>query len=142
MKTLAQPASTEPTEETLRAADRMQLKAGSSGDPEAMAAIQHPDYLGNAPNNRVVDAEAVRSLMASGAIASDSFDRAIERIAITENVGVVMGRETIVATSGSISAKMFSGGPLDRRFTNIYIWSGARWRLLARHANVIHSGLA
>ncbi|CAH2407557.1 hypothetical protein MES5069_60169 [Mesorhizobium escarrei] len=50
-------------------------------------------------------------------------------------------RVTIVATSGSISAKMFSGKPLERRFTNIYIWSDARWRLLARHANVIHSGL-
>nr|WP_254021290.1 anthrone oxygenase family protein [Mesorhizobium escarrei] len=73
------------------------MKAGSSGDPDAMAAIQHPYYLGNAPNNRVVDGEAVRSLMASGAIASDSFDRTIERIAITENVGVVMGRETIEA---------------------------------------------
>jgi hypothetical protein len=137
MRTLA-----EPTEETLCAADRMQLKAGSSGDPDTMVAIQHPSYLGNAPNNRVVDAEAARSLIASGAIASDSFDRTIERIAITENVGVVMGRETIVATSGSISAKMSSEGPLDRRFTNIYIWSDARWRVLARHANVVHSSLA
>ncbi|WP_254023935.1 nuclear transport factor 2 family protein [Mesorhizobium ventifaucium] len=141
MKTLAHSASTEPTEEALRAADHMQLKAGSSGDPDAMAAIQHPNYLGNAPNNRVVDGEAVRSLMASGAIASDSLDRTIERIAITANVGVVMGRETIVATSGSISAEMFSGGPLERRFTNVYVWSDARWRLLARHANVIHSSL-
>jgi hypothetical protein len=75
--------------------------------------------------------------MRSGAIASDRSERAIERLTITGAVGVVMGNETITATPGSISGQMFASSPLIRRFTNVYVWEDARWRLLARHANVV-----
>lgn len=130
-------ADSGPTEESLRAADMAQLEAGARSDPAATEAIQHPNYLGNAPNNRVVDAATVRRLMASGQIASDAFKRQVERVAVTGDVGVVMGREEIVAAKGSISKDMFASGPLVRRFTNVYLFEGGRWRLLARHANVV-----
>lgn len=128
--------ASEPTEATLREADAVQMAAGAASDPVATEAIQHPNYLGNAPNNRIVDAAAVRQLMASGRIASQGFTRAIERVAITGDVGVVMGSEEVVAAAGSISANDFAPGLLQRRFTNVYLFADGHWRLLARHANV------
>jgi len=134
---LAAGAANASDEASLRAAAAAQLQAGSTGDVEAMAAIQHPDYLGNAPNNRVVDGATVRSMMASGAIASERFERVIERAAITGNIGVVMGRESVLPTTRSVSGQMFEANELQRRFTNIFVWQGGQWRLLARHANVV-----
>lgn len=126
-----------PDEVSLRAADAVQKEAGAKSDAEATDRLQHPNYLGNAPNNRVATAEEVRQLMASGRIASEGFDREIERVAITGNVGVVMGKEIVTPSAGSEQAKMFADSKVTRRFTNVFLWEDERWKLLARHANVV-----
>lgn len=51
-----------PSEDKLRAADLAQMEAGARSDAAATAKIQHPNYLGNALNNKVVDAATVREL--------------------------------------------------------------------------------
>ena len=99
--------------------------------------MMHANYVVNAPSSRVIPREALLSLMASGGIASERFERTIERVAITGNVGVVMGRETVTPTATSESGQLFGSRALQRRYTNVFVFEGGAWRYLARHANVV-----
>ena len=70
-------------------------------------------------------------------VAHDSFERVVERVAITGDVGIVMGRDVVVPSSTSIERgwRRKDGKPVERRFTNVYLWQGGMWRWVARHAN-------
>jgi hypothetical protein len=77
-------------------------------------------------------------MVASGGIRNDNWQRIPERVSVTGDVGVVMGRETLVTVAGSEQADVYGAGrALDRRFTNVYVRAGGEWRLLARHAHVV-----
>lgn len=132
-------AQSAPTgeEAALLAADIRQRQAIGRGDVEAMAALTHPSFHANAPSNRVLTREQVLSMIKSGAIAAQRFERTLEAVTITGNVGVIMGNEVILPTADSAPGKAFGLKSLKRRFTNVYIRDGGSWRLLARHANVV-----
>lgn len=76
-------------------------------------------------------------MLARGEIASDSFTRNIEGIAITGDVGVVMGSEIVTPAPDSELGRLHPGRTLHRRFTNIFLWEDGRWRFLARQASVV-----
>ena len=63
------------------------------------------------------------------------FDRIIEKIAINDNIAVVMGHE-VTKTSFDNQQKTVS-----RRFTNIWMKNGADWKLTARQATNISDKL-
>lgn len=56
---------------------------------------------------------------------------------ISGDVAVVMGRETFTPARSSELGRTFGPGPLQRRYTNVYLWQQGRWWWLARHANVV-----
>lgn len=124
-------------EAALRAVDARQTQAIVRGDAKAMSALLHPSFRVNAPSNRVLQREQVLSMIKSGEIGAKSFERTPESVAITGNVGVVMGREVITPTPASEAGKTFGVKPLNRRYTNVYLREGGTWRLLARHTNVM-----
>ena len=133
----AAPPSREPTEANLRAADAEQMRIIVEEDANAQQKFMHPNYIINAPANRVLRKQQVVSMLAHGGMASDRFERAIEGTAITGNVGIVMGREVVKPAPGSELATLHSGTTLERRFTNVFIFEHGRWRFLARQATVV-----
>jgi hypothetical protein len=122
---------------SLRAVDELQRRLIEARDAAGMADLAHPDLRINAPTGQVLRREQLIAMMASGEVAAEAFQRVPEEVRISGNIGVVMGHELFTATADSSSGRMFGTGPLRRRYTNIYVWEGGRWRFLARHANVV-----
>jgi len=126
------------SEATLRAADAEQMRIIVQGDATAQQEFMHPNYIINGPSNRVMRKEVLVSMLAQGLMASDRFERAIEGVAITGNVGVVMGSEVVHPLPTSELGKRYGNKVLNRRFTNVFLFEGGRWRFLARQATVVN----
>lgn len=133
----SQASATGPDEQGLRAADAEQMRIIVEGDAKAQQEFMHPNYIINAPANRVLRKAQVVSMLAQGGMASEHFERTIEGIALTGNVGVVMGTEVVKPAPGSELGKLHPGRVLDRRFTNVFLYEDGRWRFLARQASIV-----
>lgn len=129
-----------PDAAALRALDAEQKDAVAGGDIAALEVLAHPDLRINAPTGRVLTHQAFFAMMRSGAIGAEAFTRTPEDVTITGNVGTVMGSEVFTPTANSELGRQYGAVPLQRRYTNIYIWQDGRWRWLARHANVVATG--
>ena len=127
------------SEDSLRAADAEQMRIIVDEDAKAQDAFMHDNYILNGPSNRVLRKPALVKMLAEGQMASESFERIIEGIAITGNVGVVMGNEIVRPSPGSELGTKFGTVSLKRRFTNIFIFEDGKWYFLARQASVIES---
>ena len=127
----------QPTEASLRAADAEQMRIIVQGDAEAQSRFMHPNYILNGPSNRVLRKAVLVKMLAEGKMASDRFERTIEGTAITGNVGIVMGSETVKPSAGSSLGEKFGSRNLTRRFTNVFIFEDGGWRFLARQASVV-----
>jgi hypothetical protein len=121
----------------LRAADREQSRIVGAGDVAAQQAFMHPNYILNGPANEVMRKAQVVEMLGQGAMARTAFERIIEGLQITGDVGIVMGRETVVPAAGSQLGKLHGEGVLQRRFTNVFLFENGRWRFLARQATVV-----
>ncbi|MFN8461672.1 MAG: hypothetical protein U0X93_07890 [Anaerolineales bacterium] len=76
-------------------------------------------------------------MLAHGKIGNDHFEREIEGIAITGNVGIVMGREVVHPTAASELGIRHGDKLLKRRFTNVFLFEDGKWRFLARQASIV-----
>jgi hypothetical protein len=123
---------------TLRAADAEQMRIIVQGDAKAQQEVMHPNYVFNGPFNRVMRKEVLVGMLAHGQMASDRFERVIEGLAITSNVGVVMGSEAVHPLPTSQLGKLYGDKVLNRRFTNVFLFEGGKWRFLARQATVVN----
>jgi Domain of unknown function (DUF4440) len=112
---------------SLRAADAEQHKAASKNDGKALAAMAHDNFRLFAPEGYVGNRERLIARFQSAETGYVRFERTAEEAVVTSNVGVVMGREIIQRTNQQ---------PVNRRFTNIWLWENGRWQWLARHAQV------
>jgi hypothetical protein len=126
------------SEATLRAADAEQMRIIVQGDAKAQQEFMHSNYMINGPSNRVMHKEVLVRMLAQGQMASDRFERVIEGLAITGNVGVVMGREVVHPLPTSELGKRYGDKVLNRRFTNVFLFEGGKWRFLARQATVVN----
>ena len=127
------------SEASLRAADAEQMRIIVDGDAKAQDAFMHPHYILNGPSNRVLRKSALVDMLAQGKMSSESFERVIEGMQITGNMGIVMGSEVVRPAAGSNLAEKFGEKALKRRFTNVFIFEDGRWRFLARQASVVDS---
>jgi len=75
--------------------------------------------------------------MRSGEIAAEGFERTPEEVSISGDVAIVMGREVFTPVANSELGRTFGARPLQRRYTNVYVWQQGRWWWLARQANVV-----
>lgn len=136
---LAAPALGQATagEESLRQADAEQMRIIVDEDATAQQTFMHPNYMINAPSNRILRKAQLVAMLANGQMASEKFARKVEAVSITGNVGIVMGLETVSPARNSQLARQFGRKSLTRRFTNVFLFEDGRWRFLARQATVI-----
>lgn len=125
------------SEQSLRAADAEQMRIIVAGDTKAQQSFMHPNYILNGPSNRVLRKPILVKMLAEGKMASDRFERTIEGVAITGNIGIVMGSEIVQPGKGSNLGERFGQNPLNRRFTNVYVFEDGHWLFLARQASVV-----
>jgi hypothetical protein len=127
------------SEASLRAADAEQMRIIVEGDAVAQDAFMHQNYIINAPANRVLRKAVLVDMLSKGRMASESFERVIEGVAITGNIGIVMGSESVQPSVDSNLGEKFGSRPLQRRFTNVFIFENDRWSFLARQASVVET---
>lgn len=127
----------EVSEASLRAADAEQMRIIVDGDATAQSRFMHANYILNGPSNRVLRKPVLVQMLAQGKMASERFERTIEGTAITGNIGVVMGSETVRPSANSQLGEKFGDRELTRRFTNVFIFERGQWFFLARQASVV-----
>ena len=116
-------------EQEIRKLDLAHADAVLRGDLAAMDKIWTKDFKVNNPFNEVDKADRIRT----GAVTYSSFVRVPEAVLIHGDTVIVMGREEVVPKGSSPNA----GKTINRRYTNIFMKRDGKWRLIARHANVI-----
>jgi len=131
-------AATEISEASLRAADAEQMRIIVEGDARSQQEFMHPNYIINGPSNRIMRKPALVTMLAQGKMASERFERVIEGIAITGNIGIVMGSEVVRPTSTSELGSRHGNVTLNRRYTNVFLFEDGRWRFLARQATIVN----
>jgi hypothetical protein len=119
------------------AVDEQQRAMVAASDVAGLERLAHPNLRINAPGGRVLSREQFLANMRTGEIAAERFERTAEDVTITRNLAVVMGHETFTPAPTSELGRTFGTKPLQRRYTNIYVWQDGRWLWLGRHANVL-----
>jgi hypothetical protein len=99
--------------------------------------MMHPAFTVNSPEGEVWSRERVLAMWRARGIGHDRFERIAESVTVVREVGVVKGREIVQPSVDSIAGQRRADGGQSvlRRFTNVWIWEGDRWRFLTRHAN-------
>jgi len=111
----------------------------AKADVERLAALSAPGLTINAPTNRVLIREQFLTMMRNGQIGAEDFERKVESVTVSGDLGVVMGSEVFTPTAQSELGRSYGAVPLKRRYTNIYVRDHGSWRWFARHANVVLS---
>jgi len=122
---------------TVLAVDDQQRAMVAASDVAGLGRLAHANLRINAPGGRVLSREQFLANMGTGQIAAEAFERTAENVSISGDIAVVMGRETFTPAASSELGRNFGVKPLQRRYTNIYVWQQGRWLWLARHANVL-----
>jgi Domain of unknown function (DUF4440) len=100
-----------------------------AGDIPTLDAMWDDRLLVNSPLNIVNDKARVLELLASGRIRHTMDEVEIEQITRYGDIVVVMGRDSVDGPPSNVLT--------HRRFTNIWQLQDGRWRMIARHAQVI-----
>jgi hypothetical protein len=117
--------------------DEAQRAMVAAADISGLERLAHPHLRINAPGGRVLTREQFLANMRSGEIAAEGFERTPEDVSISGDVAIVMGREVFTPAANSELGRTFGARPLQRRYTNVYVWQQGRWWWLARQANVV-----
>jgi ketosteroid isomerase-like protein len=121
-------------EAEIRKIDLAEADAILRNDAAAADAFYAEDIVVNNPRYTVTSGKAaLMALIESGNIHYSSFIREIETIRFQGETAIVMGKETVKPDGNATGA----GQTILRRFTNIWMKSQGKWRLIARHANII-----
>ena len=137
---LASCASTNPgagSEAVVRAIDERQRALVAAGDYAGLAELADPSLRINAPAGRALTREVFLANVRSGEIAAERFERTVEAISISGVTALVMGREIFTPFATSELGRIHGSQPLQRRFTNIYVWRQGKWYWLGRQANIV-----
>jgi len=119
------------------AVDEQQRAMVAAADVSGLTRLAHPNLRINAPGGRVLSREQFLANMRSGEIAAEGFERTAEDVSISGNIAVVMGREIFTPVASSELGRKFGAKPLQRRYTNVYVWQRGRWLWLARQASLL-----
>lgn len=136
------PLYAQTPEASLAVLDAKQKDMVTKGDIDALAALSAHGLTINAPTNRVLTREQFLAMMRNGKIGAEAFDRTVESVTISGDVGVVMGSEVFTPTADSELGRTYGVRPLKRRYTNVYQRERGQWKWLARHANVVQEPVA
>jgi ketosteroid isomerase-like protein len=117
----------------IRRLEQLEAQAVVKGDTSTLfQKIWAPEFLVNNPANLVVNRQQVLTLIRSGKLDYEGFERIIERVSIIGNTAIVMGREVIKAKGVTDHA----GKNVIRRYTNIWMQRDKQWKLVGRQATI------
>ena len=123
--------SSEDTE--IRKLEDAQREAFLKKDTTALYKIFSPDFVVNAPTNKITTLQQLKYLIRSGEVDMEVFERVTEKVSFINNIAVAMGNETLHPTGKMPNA----GKTVKRRYTNIWMKNKTGWQLVARQATII-----
>ncbi len=121
------------TENEIRKMEQLQVQGILEKDSTIIKKILANDIIVNAPSNTVVDLNMAMEALKLGYIDYTSYEQKIDEIKIIENIGIVMGLETVMPTG--LTGK--AGTTEKRRFTDIWMYKNKEWKMIARQATNI-----
>lgn len=126
--------TTAPLDETqalreIMQAERRLVVSVQRKDMEALNQIWADEYLGTAPNGRVVDKADLMAAVKGGAIELEQIEFADLKLRLFGNIGVVTGRADVKA---KVSEEDFSG---SYRGTGIFIKREDGWHPVGVHVS-------
>jgi hypothetical protein len=119
--------------EELRHVEQLQVQGILEKDSTIIRKILANDLIVNAPSNTVVDFNMAMEALKLGYIDYTSYEQNIDEIKIIENIGIVMGLETVMPTGLTGN----TGTIEKRRFTDIWMYKNKEWKMIARQATNI-----
>ena len=117
----------------IREMEQLQVQGILEKDSTLLRKILANDLIVNAPSNTVVDLKMAMEALKLGYIDYTSYEQEIDEIKIIENIGIVMGLETVMPTG--LTGK--AGTTERRRFTDIWMYKNNQWVMIARQATNI-----
>lgn len=117
----------------IRTMEQLQVQGILEKDSTIIREILADDLIVNAPSNSVVDLNMAMEALKLGYIDYTSYEQKIDEIRIIENIGIVMGLETVMPTG--LTGK--TGTTEKRRFTDIWMYKNSQWVMIARQATNI-----
>jgi ketosteroid isomerase-like protein len=130
-------AQNQNIESEIRSLEQIEVKAVLEKDTVMLLKLWDKDYVVNSPNNTIVFAGKTATDRPVLKMPRSSFTRVVEQIIIRGDIVFSMGSETVVP-AGDLPN---SGQTVKRRYTNIWMKQEGKWKLVARHANVICQGI-
>jgi hypothetical protein len=121
-------------EAEIRQLEKLESDATLKGDSALLFhKLWSPKLIMNSPFNKVVNISAAQKALRSGGLSYASYERNIEKVAVDENVAIVMGEEKIKPQEG----KMNAGKVLTTRFTHVWLYANNNWSLVGRQSTII-----
>ena len=117
----------------IRKLEDAQREAFLKKDTNTLFRILSPNFIVNAPTNKIATMQVLKSLIRNGEVDMESFERVTERVTFTGDIAISMGNETLQP-----AGKMPDAGKIvKRRYTNIWMKINNTWQLVARQATII-----
>ncbi|MFT4024842.1 MAG: nuclear transport factor 2 family protein [Flavihumibacter sp.] len=122
------------TEREIRKLEQLELELMHKGDTATLLKkLWAKDYVVNNPANTVVTIPDILNLIRSGKIDYSTVERIVEKVTLTENIAISMGKEIITPQHATDNA----GRKVTRRFTDVWIHTRNGWKLTARQATIV-----
>ncbi len=119
----------------IRKLENAQRAAFQNKDTAALFKLFSPNFVVNAPTNKITTLQELMQLMRQGAVDMEEFERITEKVTFTNNIAIAMGNETLHPTGKMPNA----GKTVKRRYTNIWMKNEGGWQLVARQSTTIFS---
>jgi ketosteroid isomerase-like protein len=121
------------TESEIRKLEDAQREAFLKKDTATLYKIFSPDFVVNAPTNKITTLQDLKVLIRAGNVDMEAFERVTEKVTFTNNIAIAMGNETLRPTGNMPNA----GKTVKRRYTNIWMKNNNSWQLVARQSTII-----
>lgn len=124
---------TETPAQKIKRLEDMERLAGINGDTATLFRLWSDVYVVNNPNNNILTAGQLKSIIRGGSMDTTSFARNIEKMVFTKNIAIVMGHEIMPPKNKNDNG----GKTTTRRFTDVWTKSDTTWQLSARQSTNI-----
>lgn len=117
----------------IRKLEDAQREAFQKKDTATLFKLFSPNFVVNAPTNKITTLQELMLLMRQGAVDMENFERITEKVTFNNNIAIAMGNETLHPTGKMPNA----GKTVKRRYTNIWMKNNESWQLAARQSTIV-----
>src|SRR5690606_1054610 len=117
----------------IRRLEDAQREAFQQKDTATLFKLFSPNFVVNAPTNKITTLQELIQLMRQGAVDMENFERITEKVTFNNNIAIAMGNETLHPTGKMPNA----GKTVKRRYTNFWMKNKDAWQLVARQSTII-----